>query len=80
MTQILTPFADRLRDKRQERIDARKAGMHERMCWVCQKDKPTKGGTYPNRGNRRGSVRDEQFRCEECTARLAAKKAAKEIE
>lgn len=81
MTQILTPLADRIRDKNQAGRDAKHHGMHKRMCWVCQKEKPIRGGTFPTRDkNQRGSVSTEQFRCEECSVRLAAKKAAKQIE
>lgn len=80
MTQVFNPFLEKVAAENLQSKAAREAGLHKRMCWVCQKDKPTKGGTYPNRGNRRGSVRGEQFRCEDCTARLAAKKVAKEIE
>jgi predicted SprT family Zn-dependent metalloprotease len=79
VTQILTPFADRIRNKNQEGIDARRAGMHKRMCWTCQIEKPLKGGVFPGRvSNKTTPV--ERFRCADCTARLVAKNSDQKIE
>ena len=77
MTQILTPFRDRLRSLKDARDNG--AGYRHRLCWTCQKDKPKTGGSYPDRkiGTDKGSKPDERFRCGDCTdarfARLALK-------
>ena len=75
MTQILTPFRDKIKNKNRENRDAIRFGMQQRMCWTCQQEKPIKGGEFPNRVSM-GATRDERFRCADCTQRLLDKRAA----
>ena len=77
MTQILTPFQDKIRNKNWENRDAIRFGMQQRMCWTCQQEKPIKGGEFPDKVSK-ASIQNERFRCAGCTQRLLDKRAALE--
>lgn len=68
MTQILTPFQDALRSRRDIGRAAKDCHMSRRMCWTCQTEKPIKGGEFPGQGacGQRGQQRSQRFRCADC--------------
>lgn len=79
MTQVFNPFLEKVAAKNLQNKTARQSGMHMRMCWTCQIEKPLKGGVFPGRvSNKTTPV--ERFRCADCTQKLLDKRAAQKIE